>query len=178
MQQPDLKNNYYLKEELVAFCRKHNLQTTGSKEELTKRITTYLETGEKTTKKHRSYKSNTKIITPNLAIEKNFVCSEKHRTFFKKHIGKNFHFNVTFQKWLKANAGKTYQDAINIYSETTKKKPAISKQFEYNTYIHDFFQNNKDKSLSDAIKCWNYKKKKPGSHAYEKQDLDILKHLS
>jgi len=32
--------------------------------------------------------------------------------FFKGKIGKTFSFNVQFQKWLKANAGKTYGAAI------------------------------------------------------------------
>ena len=32
------RNYYYLKEELVKFCRKYGLQTTGSKQELTDRI--------------------------------------------------------------------------------------------------------------------------------------------
>ena len=36
---------YYLKEELVDFCRKHNLQSTGGKLELTDRIAEFLDTG-------------------------------------------------------------------------------------------------------------------------------------
>ena len=39
------KGFYYLKEELVDFCRENNLQTTGGKIELTNRISHYLETG-------------------------------------------------------------------------------------------------------------------------------------
>lgn len=45
-------------------------------------------------------------------IEQDFVCSEKHRAFFKQHIGKSFSFNVAFQKWLKSNSGRTYREAI------------------------------------------------------------------
>ena len=44
-------------------------------------------------------------------IEDDFVCSEHHRAFFKDRIGKKFTFNVVFQKWLKSNAGKTYEEA-------------------------------------------------------------------
>lgn len=51
-------------------------------------------------------------INEDSKIEENIVCSEVHRAFFKEHIGKSFSFNVAFQKWLKANAGKTYKDAI------------------------------------------------------------------
>ena len=38
------RNYYYLKEELVEFCRKEGLKIGGGKLELTERIATYLET--------------------------------------------------------------------------------------------------------------------------------------
>jgi hypothetical protein len=53
---PDLDKNldsatfqsyYYLKEELIQFCRQKRLQTTGAKTELTERIARHLDTGEK-----------------------------------------------------------------------------------------------------------------------------------
>ena len=61
---------YYLKEELVNFCRKENLQPTGNKEDLTNRIYYYLKTGEKTTKKlNINRKSNIKEISLTSIIE-------------------------------------------------------------------------------------------------------------
>ena len=170
---------YYLKEELVNFCRKENLQPTGNKEDLTNRIYYYLKTGEKTTKKlNINRKSNIKEISLTSIIEENFVCSEVHRSFFKEQIGKTFSFNVIFQKWLKENSGKTYADSISAYykilEEKKQGKTKIDKQFEYNTYIRDFFDNNKDKSLKDAIKCWKYKKSTSGHNKYEKEDLKVL----
>ena len=173
------KEYYYLKEELVNFCRKNNLQTTGGKIELTERIAKFLETGERTYKSH-NIRKNVIIdeITIHTIIEENFVCSEKHRAFYKEKIGNNFSFNVAFQKWLKSNSGKTYADAIAAYKEikSTKKpgKKDIDKQFEYNTYVRDFFCDNKGASLVDAIKCWKYKKSIKGSNKYERSDLTAL----
>ena len=173
------KEFYYLKEELVDFCRKNNLQTTGGKIELTERIAKFLETGERTYKSH-NIRKNVIIdeITIHTIIEENFVCSEKHRAFYKEKIGNNFSFNVAFQKWLKSNSGKTYQDSINAYyqilEDKKKNKTIIDKQFEYNTYIRDFFDDNKDKSLEQAIKCWKYKKNLKGHNKYEREDLKIL----
>ena len=170
---------YYLKEELVDFCRRNNLQITGSKLELKERISKYLDTGEKISKTYD--KRRTIIIgeiTPDLIIEDNFICSERHREFYKKEIGKSFSFNVLFQKWLKSNAGKTYKDSIDAYykilDDKKNNKTTIDKQFEYNTYIRDFFNDNKEKSLNDAIKCWKYKKGLKGHNKYEKDDLKIL----
>ena len=173
------KEYYYLKEELVDFCRKNDLQTTGGKLELTERIEKFLDTGIKDYTSHTSKKKAiSDEITLDTIIEENIVCSEKHRAFYKEQIGNKFSFNVLFQKWLKSNAGKTYQDSVKAYyqilEDKKKNKTTIDKQFEYNTYIRDFFEDNKDKDLEQAIKCWKYKKSLKGHSKYEKDDLKIL----
>lgn len=170
---------YWLKEELVQFCKMNSLPTSGSKAEISDRIACYLDTGmimPVQTKRKSGVK--TPRITEETEIESGFVCSEVHRAFFKDHIGPTFTFNVPFQKWLKANAGKTYKDAIDAYfqviADRRRGKSEIDRQFEYNTYIRDFFADNKGKSLEDAIRCWNYKKQLPGHHRYERTDLAAI----
>lgn len=170
---------YYLKEELVSFCKQNNLPVSGGKIELTDRIAYYLDTG-KVSEPSPKRKTTTAIglITESTEIEPNIVCSEKHRAFFIEKIGKSFSFNVLFQKWLKSNAGKTYGDAINAYyiilEEKKKGKTTIDRQFEYNTYIRDFFEDNQGKSLEEAIICWKYKKSMQGHNRYERSDLSAL----
>lgn len=188
IERPDLNRNldgetfrsfYYLKEELVDFCRSNKLSVSGGKQELTNRIAHFLDTGEVlngSVKKKTTF--DVGIITEDMLIESDIVCSEKHRAFFLEKIGKSFSFNVLFQKWLKNNAGKTYKDAIGAYyqilEEKKKSKTTIDKQFEYNTYIMDFFEDNKGRSLEDAIICWKYKKGKQGHNRYEKSDIIAL----
>ena len=170
---------YYLKEELVRFCRENGLPASGGKRELTERIAIFLDTGKiRKTGTATTRKQNITEITKDSIIESGFVCSELHRTFFKKEIGGSFSFNVAFQKWLKSNAGKTYADAINAYKEIKAaqktEKTSIDSQFEYNTYVRDFFEDNKGASLKDAIKCWKYKKGIKGHNRYERTDLKAL----
>jgi dTDP-glucose pyrophosphorylase len=170
---------YYLKEELVDFCRKNGLPTTGGKLEITDRIAHFLDSGEVTYVSRKSkVVKKIGIITEGTEIESDFVCSEKHRAYFKQKIGNNFSFNVAFQKWLKCNAGKTYGEAIRAYhqiiEDKKKEKTTIDKQFEYNTYIRDFFADNEAKTLGQAIKCWKYKKSQQGHNRYEKSDLVVL----
>ncbi len=170
---------YYLKEELVGFCKANGLQTTGSKAELTERITVFLNTGERLKKQNSRSKTAIPLeITPDTLIEQNFVCSERHREFFKSQIGSTFTFNVLFQKWLKANSGKTYRDAIAAYKDIMAQKKSnksdIGEQFEYNTYIRDFFADNQGRTLQDAITCWKYKKSSSGHNRYESSDLIAL----
>ncbi len=170
---------YYLKEELTAFCREQGLPASGSKTELTCRIARYLDTGERTAAAPK--RRNTAAagpLMPDTRIEPGFVCSERHRAFFKAQLGPGFSFNVPFQKWLKANAGKTYAQAVAAYGELAaekKRRPAaIDPQFEYNTYIRDFFADNPGAALRDAIRCWNYKKSLPGSRRYAPSDRAAL----
>lgn len=174
---------YYLKEELVDFCRKNDLPISGSKLEITERIAEYLDTGLILTAPASRRKTTVlSTIEKDTIIESEFICSEKHRAFFKEHIGNQFSFNVMFQKWLKNNTGKTYEDAIEAYyqiiEDKKKGKKEIERQFEYNTYIRDFFADNKGKSLDEAIQCWKYKKQKQGHHRYEKEDLAAIKHIT
>lgn len=176
---PDEFNDYYfLKEELKDFCRSEGLKVSGSKGDLEKRILHYLSTGKKLKESDiEGYSTQTSSeISLDSKLGENFKCSEDKREFFEKEIGKSFKFKVKFQKWLKANPDKTYQDAIYAYYEiqNSKEKTEIGKQFQYNQYIRDFFEDNVDKSLDDAIKCWKYKKSLKGHNKYEKSDLVIL----
>ena len=169
---------YYLKEELAAFCRSNHLPASGGKQELTERIACFLENGEvrqPAAKRMTAHKKANSGITRESIIEEGFACTETHRAFFREEIGNSFSFNVRFQQWLKANAGKTYADAITAYHEIREAKKAgksaIGKQFEYNTYIRDFFADNPGRTLEDAIRCWKYKKSLKGHNRYERSDL-------
>lgn len=171
------KRYYYLRKELVAFCREAGLSSCGNKEELTERIHCFLDTGEKLQPlvQHRA-KHRQQEITLESRIEENLVCSEKHRNFFRQIVGPSFTFRVAFQKWLKSHAGSTYAEAVQVWFEMYRqpKTVEIDRQFEYNTYIRDFFLDNAGKSLQEAIGCWNYKKSLPGTHRYERSDLSVL----
>ncbi|WP_405267590.1 DUF6434 domain-containing protein [Methanobrevibacter sp.] len=176
----DFKEYYFLKEELKEFCRENGLKTSGNKGELEERIAYFLDTGKSLNSKRIkciSKNDSSEKITLESKIGENFRCSEGKRKFFEKEIGNSFKFKVKFQKWLKANPDKTYEDAINAYLEiqNSKEKSKIDKQFQYNQYIRDFFEDNCDKTLKEAIECWKYKKSMKGHNRYEKSDLEILK---
>ena len=160
------RSYYYLKEELTAFCRASGLRATGGKAELTERIAWFLDHGEAPEEpapaRHGRCPAAAGELTPERRIEPDFVCSEVHRAFFRAQLGRGFSFNVAFQKWLKANAGRTYGEA------------AIGRQFEYNAYIRAFFEANPGRPLDEAIRCWRRKKSLPGHNRYEDADLAAL----
>ena len=173
---------YWLKEELLIFCKENNIPASGSKNELTGRIYEYLKTGMVIILyQNRQKKSSIAEVPPALdsIIPEGCKYDEKLRTFFKAQIGEHFKFNVPFMNWMKDNAGKTYGDAISEWykieiEKKNGKRMEIASQFEYNQYTRDFFEANLQLKREDAVKCWKHKKSLPGHNRYEERDLVIL----
>ena len=180
----DFQNYYWLKAELQTFCRENGLPASGSKIEITERISHYLTTGkilknssvQKVSKASLSYKD----LSLQTIITNNHRCSEDVRAFFKEKIGTNFSFTVALQKFFFFFFGITYEDAIAFWHEENKRKKdptyktTIGAQFEYNRFTRDFFEdpNNKGKAKADAIAAWNEMKAKPGSNVYVPQKVE------
>lgn len=158
---------YWLKKELITFCKAQGIDYSGGKIEITARIFTYLETGvvENTNSLHRKksiskFNWNTEILSPETVLTDNYKNTENVRLFFITNIGSSFHFTTTFMKWLKQNEGKTLKDAIaewirlNTLSKNKGLKTDIAPQFEYNRFVRDFLSANPGKSLKHAIIHW------------------------
>lgn len=117
------RDYYYLKEELVNFCRENGIPVSGRKIEITDRISYFLDTGKiLSARTERKKVTAVSTISEDTQIEAKFVCSEKHRAFFRECIGSSFSFNVAFQKWLKNNTGKTYKEAVAAYYQILEDK--------------------------------------------------------
>jgi hypothetical protein len=181
----ELYDTYFLKEDLLKLCKKYNLPTNGSKENLLEYIRNFIE-NEPIKKIKVKQKIMNNGFEPSLEkiIDENYSNNEIHRAFFIKTIGGHFKFNVLFMNWMEEHKGKkTYKDAIEKYNKILLdkkhgKKTEIGKQFEYNQYTRDFFEDNPELSREECIKCWNYKKEQKGKHKYEKQDVKILEELN
>lgn len=191
MTRPDLNENislndfhdfYWLKQELVDFCRTNEIDTSGGKTEITDRIALFLSTGEvvkSVSKINTISKSdlNTSEINNDTIITDNYKSSEGVRAFMIAQIGPHFRFNVEFVKWIKQNTGKTMKDAIeewqkiHLLKKDKKNQTQIAPQFEYNTYIRDFLADNPGKAIKDAIRFWKIKREQRGDNKYSKSDL-------
>ena len=183
----DFRNHYWLKEELIEFCRKTGINASGGKIEIADRILKYLETGEVITKSEKepqriksNFDWNTESLNLDTKISDNYKNTENVREFFKKSIGDNFKFNVEFMDWMKSSAGKTLGDSVEKWKEIAEKKrdknykTEIAPQFEYNAYIRDFLTDNPHLSTKEAIESWKIKRDKPEKKQYDKSDLDFL----
>lgn len=167
----DFKRFYWLKEELVSFCREQNIPTSGGKIDITNRIIEFLATGIVSSTPQRIHRPTQKIDLSSLTLEtlltKKYTSNETNRAFFKSVIGPHFHFSTRFMNFCKANPDKTYGDAINEwYAEQEDKKDPTYKtelapQFEYNRFMRQYKEKNPGMSFQDAVKAWNDYRNKP-----------------
>jgi len=183
----DFKDFYWLKEELLKFCKEEGLKKNGGKIELSERIEHFIKTGNrqliKANSKHKSKSTfdwNNEKLSIETEITDNYKNTENVRKFFQQQLGKPFKFNVKFMNWMKANAGKTMKDAIKEWqrikaeAKSNIKSKEIAPQFEYNRYLRDFMADNPNSKRELGIKCWKIKKSMRGDNVYRKEDLKLI----
>jgi hypothetical protein len=164
---------YWLKSELIKFCRQHQLGSSGSKNELADRIKIFLSKGVKTkaiSQKKNKLRDSVKPITRNTLVV-NYKNDAVTREFFINQIGTRFRFNSYLRQYMDKNyikSGMTYGDLVEgwLRAESSGEIKEISTQFEYNRFIRDYFANEKSKSLADAIRAWKIIKRTPGKNTY------------
>ena len=171
------KNHYWLKVELIAFCKQNDLPTAGSKQAISHRIETFITTGRKikpTQNNPTNNRDSLQPITFNTPVV-NYKNDAATRQFFVAHIGQHFRFDIFLRQFTNKNnitKGLTYGDLVNGWlAEETKRnaphyKSHIGEQFEYNQFTRDYFASEKEKSQADAIKAWKVLKAMSGTKTY------------
>lgn len=183
----ELKRWYWLKQELVDFCKLTQISYAGAKFAILERIVTALDKG--ITKKEKivhSHKPTSNFIWSKSLLSLDTVITDSYtngpntRQFFKQHCGDKFHFSIPFMNFMKNNCGNTLQDAINEWQKLNEKKKdknfksEIPAGNQYNKYIRDFFTDNPTMTIEQARHFWRLKRNLPlGRHIYEKTDLKL-----
>lgn len=183
----ELKKWYWLKQELVDFCKLTNLSYVGAKFDILERIATELDEGgikkekiplpDKSISKFVWSKSKLKLDT---VITDSYTNGPNTRKFFKEYCGEKFHFSIPFMDYMKNNCGKTLQDAINEWHRLNEQaknknfKSEIPAGNQYNKYLRDFFADNPNMTIEQARHFWKLKRSLPlGIHVYERTDLEL-----
>lgn len=181
----DFNDFYWLKKELIDFCKTVGIATSGGKFEIADRIRHYISTGRTIEKVRKNHKIKSKFnwgkekLTRKTLITDNYKNGENVRNFFVQQIGSHFSFNIIFMKWMKENVGKSLDDAIVEWSrinDLKKNKNFVSEidiQFEYNRYMRAFLADNPNLSSKDAMKFWKLKRVLRGSNEYDRTDLKL-----
>jgi len=171
-----LKSHYWLKAELIKFCKANGLATVGSKQEIVQRIEAFIVTGCKIQPKIsksgvRDSHQQIEVVT----LVKNYNNDAATKRFFVDQIGKHFHFNSYLRQFTNKDniaPGLTYGDLVAGWlAEESKKKNTqyktnIGKQFEYNRFVRDFYASEKGKSHAEMVKAWKAVKMLLGDKTY------------
>ena len=179
---------YWLKTEMVGFCKQMNLPYHGRKFEIRDRIMYALDNNGSLQKevKRKSTSStfnwSKAVLTPDTKITDNITFGPNLRGFLKSQIGAKFSCHSDFMDWVKTNSGKTLADAVDIWWALEKRKDdpnfkrIIADNNMYAQYTRDFLAANRGMTIADAKKFWLMKKQKPtndGFVRYETTDLNL-----
>ena len=161
----DFQAFYWLKEELLAFCRTQGLPTSGSKQALSERIVYFLNTGSvpapKPAAKQRTSARMPETFTRETVISPGWRCSQTLRTFFLQEVGPQFHFNGVMRDFIKEGEGRTLGEAIAAWEadrSAPKAEKEIAPQFEYNRHFREYFKTHPGATREEAIAAWKMKK--------------------
>jgi hypothetical protein len=152
---------YWLKSELLEFCRTHKLSTQGGKIELAARIGEFLHTGKqlKPSKKPTPTAKMPTQLTRATVIGVGWRCSQALRLFFQAEIGKHFHFDQVMRDFIAQGTGKTLEEAITVWQQP-RQKTEIAPQFEYNRHTRAFYAANPNATRQEALTAWETHKAK------------------
>ena len=166
----NFRRAYWLKRDLLDFCRREHLATGGGKLDLTERIARYLEIGKceeapKSAIPQRQGKMAGPLLLTTL-IPEGCRCSQDVRAFFEQELGSGFHFNQVMREYLWNNPGRTLGDAAQAWRAAREQgtiKREIAPQFEYNRFTRAFYEAHPGASRAEVIEAWKRERARRGS---------------
>ncbi|MCC5791935.1 MAG: hypothetical protein JJT82_04895 [Legionellaceae bacterium] len=173
------RQHYYDKQELMVFCREKGISTTGLKEDLNKRIETYLRTGHVIVAKPVSHSSKPDS-QGGLRLDKrvvNYKSDPTTRAFFEKHIPDFKGFSALVQKQIKLRLAEgdefTYGDAIEMHKQFMRDKQSgrlttvAHDSCQYNQFFMDY-KADVDPKLHSNKEAWMLVRQSAGPKTYQR----------
>jgi SAP domain-containing new25/Domain of unknown function (DUF6434) len=171
MQRPELNAHlsanefahwYWLKEELLQFCRAERLPVTGSKPQLSERIAAHLAGQSAPTKQApRRAGAMPTSFALDTVIGPGWRCGPALGAFMRVHCGNGFRFNAAVRNFIHTHSGQHLADAVACYQRSVARGapvPQIIPQNEYNQHTRDFFAQNPGATRQQAIAAWQAKR--------------------
>lgn len=172
----EFKRWYWLKKELVPYCREQGLGTVGQKPELERRIVRFLDTGEVVRPQRKQVESSfdwrREKLVLSTVITDSYRNTKNMRNFMKANAGEHFKFSNEFMQWMRNNTGKTLKDALAYWIELDRKKRHSGyrekplPQNEYNQFTRALSEARPGISTKEIQRLWAIKRSKPGPHVF------------
>jgi hypothetical protein len=155
---------YWLKSELLAFCRQQGLPASGGKEALAQRIASHLEAvpvhGPAVVGVKRAVMPDHFFATT--IIGSGWRYTQALRSYFESVHGPSFRFNEALRMFIAQGEGRTLAEASDHYRNSLLQvKRPIPRQFEYNRHMRAFYEANPGASREQALESWWARRAKP-----------------
>lgn len=158
---------YWLREELVQFCRAEGLPVCGGKRDLSTRIEAYLSGRPlpRVANEPRKTASMPARFGLDTVIGHGWRCSQGLRDFFEGHCGKGFRFNEALRRFIAEGSGKTLAEAVEVYRKSMShdlngRGLEIAEQFEYNRHTREYFRAHPGATREEAVAAWQEKRRR------------------
>jgi SAP domain-containing new25 len=149
---------YWLKEELIAFCRFARIPASGPKPELTVRIAAHLAGQALSTSPRPSRNAQMPTeFTLETTIGQGWRCSLPLGVFLRAHCGRTFRFNAAVRKFVHTQVGRSLAEAVECYRLSVapdSPQTEIAPQLEYNRHTREFYANNPGASRQQVLEAW------------------------
>lgn len=148
-------DHYWLRKELVVFCRSNGLSTAGSKQDLTDRIAAML-TGrpQPSVRRRSSRKAMPIVFTRETPVGPGWRCSQALRAFISAEIGRPFRFDRFMRKQIGAGDGTSLGAAIDAWRKQEGQGYEIEPQFQYNRFTSQYREIVPKASHSEIVAAW------------------------
>ncbi|GAB5519950.1 MAG: DUF6434 domain-containing protein [Rhodothermales bacterium] len=147
---------YWLKSELVGFCRTEGLPTGGAKAEIADRITAYLAGDPLPAPKPRPKRAGSMPETFDLdtVIGEGWRCSPALGAFYRSVCGSGFRFNAAMRDFIHTGSGRKLAEGIEVYEASKNVKRPIAASLEYNQHMRRYFDTHPGATREEAIAAW------------------------
>jgi hypothetical protein len=150
---------YWLKDELIAFCRSAHLPYAGNKQDIERVICAHLSGAiyRSNQAPRRAKGAMPAVFSLDDRIGEGWTCNPALGAFFRAHAGRGFRFNKAMRDFIHTEVGKTLADALACYRHSiasNQPKREIAPSLEYNRHTRAFYEAHPGTSRADVIAAW------------------------
>lgn len=150
----EFARRYWLRSELVGFCRREGITASGSKDELTARVTAHL-SGQPLPMPAaaRRIGGMPTVLNADTVIGPGWRCTEALRRFLEAELGRRVRFDGALRRLVHEGAGLRLGDLIARWAEAPLKAE-IAPQFEYNRFVRAFRAASPGATHAAVVAAW------------------------
>jgi hypothetical protein len=163
MTEEEFRSWYWLKAELVTFCRAERLPYSGNKSDIERVISAHLAGVPYRAVASPARLPKRKTITMPTSftltdtIGEGWTCNPALGSFFRQQVGSGFRFNKAMRDFIHGGAGRTLAEAVDCYRVSVapgQPKREIAASLEYNQHTRAYYADHPQATRAEVIAAW------------------------